>query len=167
MIETRNNRNKEISVGGRRASQVNADHIRVWLPAIALIVVALTQVLLAKTADLSPWKGGGFGMFATTDGTAFRHVRIFVEAKGRSEELEIAPSQEFSAACAELFPSDRMLGSLAQAVVRREQRYGRPADTVRIEVWRTEFSPISLDATDRPLRTVDWHVDQALYISRQ
>ena len=167
MTETRHNQNKEICAVERRSSPVNADHIRVWLPAIALVVVAITQVLLAKTADLSPWKGGGFGMFATTDGTAFRHVRIFVEAEGRSEELEIAPSQEFSAACAELFPSNRMLGSLAQAVVKREQRYRRPVKTVRIEVFRTEFRPISLDATDRPLRTFDWHVDQTSYISRQ
>ena len=154
-------------VSDRRPPAANAGKLRVWLPAILLIVVAIAQIVLSKTANLSPWKGGGFGMFATTDGTPFRRVRIFVEAAGRSEELEIAPSQEFPAARAQLFPSDRMLGGLAEAVVARERRYGRPVETVRVEIWRTEFSPVSLDATERPLRIFNWHVDQSLHISRQ
>jgi hypothetical protein len=157
---------KESCVADPKPRSANGD-VRVWLPVIVLIVVALTQVLLSKTAGLSPWKGGGFGMFATTDGTAFRQVRVFVEAEGRAEELEIAPSQELSAARAQLFPSDRMLGGLARAVAGREQRYGRPVETVRIEVWRTEFDPVSLDATERPLRIFNWHVDEAFHISRQ
>lgn len=132
---------------------------RVWLPVVVLIVVAIVQVVLAKTAALGPWKGGGFGMFATTDGSQFRRVRIFVEAPDRSEELEIAPSQEFAAARAQLFPSDSMMTSLARAVVAREQRYGRPVHSVRLEVWRTEFSPGSLAATDRPLRTLTLYAD--------
>jgi hypothetical protein len=134
---------------------------RVWLPAIFLIAVAFVQVVLSKTANLSPWKGGGFGMFATTDGTAFRFVRIFVEAPERSEELEIAPSQEDTAARAQLFPSNAMLTRLARAVVEREQRYSRPVNTVRLEVWRTEFSPGSLEATDRLLRTYKFYVDRS------
>ena len=158
---------KEISVRDRKSQTAHAGMVRMWLPAALLMVVATTQVFLSKTAELSPWKGGGFGMFATTDGMAFRRVRIFVEADGRSEELEVAPSQEFSAARAQLFPSDRMLGGLARAVAGRERRYGRPVQIVRIEVWRTEFSPVSLDATERPLRVFDWNVDQALHISRQ
>jgi len=140
---------------------------RVWVPVIVLIVVSIVQVFLAKTASLSPWKGGGFGMFATTDGTAFRHVRVFVEAKERSEELEIAPSQEMAAARAELFPSDRMLIRLAQTVVARERRYGRPVEIVRIEVWRTEFSPGFLNATNRPLRIFKWYVVQARDITQK
>jgi hypothetical protein len=134
---------------------------RVWLPVVVLIVVAIVQVVLAKTAALGPWKGGGFGMFATTDGSQFRRVRIFVEAPDRSEELEIAPSQEFAAARAQLFPSDSIMTSLARAVVAREQRYGRPVHSVRLEVWRTEFSPGSLAATDRPLRTLTLYSDQS------
>jgi hypothetical protein len=133
---------------------------RVWLPAILLIVIAMVQIMLAKTAALSPWKGGGFGMFSTIDGTAFRYVRIFVEGPERSEELEIAPSQEDAAARAELFPSDALLRRLAGAVAAREKRYGRPVSMVRLEVWRTEFSAGSLDATDRRLGSFTFHVDQ-------
>ena len=139
---------------------------RIWLPAVLLIAVALVQISLVKTAGLGPWKGGGFGMFATTDGTATRHVRIFVEAPERSEELDIAPSQEFAASRAELFPSDSMMGGLARAVLVREQRYGRPVQSVRLEVWRTEFSPGSLEATDRPLRVFTLYADQTAHDPR-
>jgi len=99
-------------------------------------------------------------MFATLDGTSFRHVRIFVEAPDRSEELTIAPSQQRLADQAKLFPSDDKLTHLAEAVAKRERRYDRPVKTVRLEVWRSEFNEY-LEATDRPLRNFSWDVEAA------
>ena len=138
---------------------------RVWLPVIFLVTVAVLQIFLAKTADLSPWKGGGFGMFATIDGTAFRHMRIYVEAPGRSEELDIAPSQEIITARTALFPSESFLRKSAEAVADRERRYGRPVETVTIEVWRAEYTQY-LEGTDRKLRTFRWNVDREANTSR-
>jgi len=140
---------------------------RVLAPVVVLIVVAIVQVILAKTAQLSPWKGGGFGMFATTDGTAVRRIRIFVEAPGRSEEIEIAPSQELQAARAQLFPSDSMMTNLAQAVVSREERYGRPVKTVKLEVWRTEFTAGSLEPKERMLREITVNEPESLNKTRE
>jgi hypothetical protein len=37
-----------------------------------------------------------------------------------------------------------MLVRLAEGVVLREERYERPVESVRIEVWRTTFDPITL-----------------------
>ena len=82
---------------------------RSWPPTALLLFIAVTQILLTRTADLSPWKGGGFGMFATTDGTAFRYVRLFVDAPERSDELAVPQSLEDAALRAQLFPSDRFL----------------------------------------------------------
>ena len=61
---------------------------------------------LARTAGLSPWKGGGFGMFSTTDDAGRRLVRVFVSAPERSEEIAIAPSLEDAAARAAVLPGD-------------------------------------------------------------
>ena len=138
---------------------------RVWLPAVLMSAVAIMQLVLAATTNISPWKGGGFGLFSTLDGKLERRVRIFVESPGRSEELEIAPSQKILAERARLFPSDSMLLSLAQAVSRHETEFGRPIDAVTVEVRRTEFSS-ELAVTDRPLRTLSWNVDQETYNSR-
>ena len=38
-----------------------------WLPSLLCIGIALTQMVLAATHNLSPWLGGGFGMFSGLD----------------------------------------------------------------------------------------------------
>ena len=131
------------------------------LPAALLVVVAGAQVVLARTAALSPWKGGGFGMFSTTDDSGRRHVRVVVSAPGRSEEIPIAPSLEDAARRAAVLPADRELSRLARLVVEREGRYQRPVDTVRIEAWRIEYAPDTLAATSRLIRDYVYRVDAA------
>ena len=127
---------------------------RLWaaLPAVLLAIVATTQIILTRVTLLSPWKGGGFGMFATLDGRPFRYARMFVRAPERSEELAVPPSLEELVAAVEILPGEAQLDRLARAVVARERRRGRPADEVRIEVWRVEFAPGSLMPRDRLLR---------------
>jgi hypothetical protein len=48
---------------------------RAALPVALLLAVAGVQVTLTRTSGLSPWKGGGFGMFSTTDDTGRRSRR--------------------------------------------------------------------------------------------
>jgi hypothetical protein len=125
------------------------------------MVIALAQVTLVKTGALCPWKGGGFGMFSTTDTTGVRSVRVFIERPALSEELEIAASETIFAIQAKLFPSDRLLTQLALAVASREQRYRRPLNAVRLEVWRTEFGIESLETQERLVRSFTYRVVQS------
>jgi hypothetical protein len=134
---------------------------RAWITPMVLIVIALAQITFAKTAGLCPWKGGGFGMFSTTDTTAVRTMRVFIERPALSEELNIAEQQQVQATQAKLFPSDRLLTRLALAIVSREQSYKRPVNAVRLEVWRTEFGIGSLEAQDRLVRTFRYPVVQS------
>jgi len=117
-----------------------SSRLAVALPSVALVVVACVQVALARTATLSPWKGGGFGMFASTDGLPFRAVRLFVSAPERSEEVLVPPSLDDLAARTATFPHDRALGRLARAVGDREARQGRAVDRVTVEVWRAAYT---------------------------
>jgi hypothetical protein len=128
------------------------------LPPALLVVVACGQVMLAHTARLSPWKGGGFGMFSSLDARPFRYVRIFVQAPERSEELAVPPSLERLAASVEIFPGDRQFERLARGVVAREQRRQRPVADVRLELWRVDFAPGSLEPRDRILTSYAFHV---------
>ena len=121
-------------------------------PAFLLAAVAIFQIVLAGAADLTPWKGGGFGMFATLDHNAYRRLDVVIEGTERSEALEIPPSLETAAARAAAFPAGWMLRSLAEGVVRRERRYQRSVSRVTITVWRTEFDRDALRASERPLR---------------
>jgi hypothetical protein len=131
---------------------------RSWaaLPAVLLAVVAATQIVLTQVQMLSPWKGGGFGMFSTLDERPFRYVRMFVRAPERSEELAVPASLEELAASAEILPSNLQLERLARAVVAREHARGRPADEVRIDVWRVEFAAGSLAPRDHLLRRYEF-----------
>ena len=122
------------------------------LPAIVLIAVAVAQIALTRTAWLSPWKGGGFGMFSTTDDAGKRHVRIVVEATDRSEEIAVAPSLADAADRAAVLPTDREMSRLARLVVAREQRNGRPVETVRIQCFRVTYAADTLAATTELLR---------------
>jgi hypothetical protein len=125
---------------------------RQGLPVLILLIVAAVQVGLARTASLTAWKGGGFGMFSTIDDAPHRAVRVIVEGPQRSEEVAIAPSIDDAAIRAMTLPSDRLLRRLAEAVAARERRYARPVTRVRITVWRHEVSPDSLRFTPMVLR---------------
>ena len=129
------------------------------LPVGLLVVVAATQVTLARRAALTPWKGGGFGMFSTTDDASRRRVRVFVNAPERSEEIDIAPSLEDAARRAAALPADHELARLAKGIVARERRYARPVEAVRIETWRIDYAPDTLAATSRLLREYVYRVD--------
>jgi hypothetical protein len=128
------------------------------LPPLLLTVVALLQIVLARTADLTAWKGGGFGMFSTLDHGAYRGVDIVVDGPDRSESLEIPPSLEIAAARAAAFPVDWLMRDLAERVVARERRYERAVSRVTVTAWRADFDRAALRASERPLRTFIYDV---------
>ena len=126
------------------------------VPAALLVAVACGQLALARTANLTPWKGGGFGMFSTLDHGAFRRLTVVVDAPHRSETLEMPASLEELSARAVNFPADWLLRRLAAAIAARERRHDRPVARVTIQVWRTKFDRGSLYAEEQPLRTVSF-----------
>lgn len=120
-------------------------------PAVLLLVVAATQMVLARTTALSPWKGGGFGMFASVDGAPFRWARLYVFAAERSEEIAIPASLEDQVHRVVTWPHQRAIEGLARAVVARERRLGRPVESVRVEIWRADVTP-ALDVSQTLVR---------------
>jgi hypothetical protein len=72
---------------------------RMLAPAL-LITVASVQIYLAKTHDLTPWKGGGFGMFSTVDDPSARRIRCYAVAEGR--EVAIAVPDDLNRAAVRL-----------------------------------------------------------------
>ena len=132
---------------------------RTILPVALLVSAACAQVILTRTSGLSPWKGGGFGMFSTTDDSGRRRVRVFVSAPDRSEEIAITPSLEDAAARAAVLPSDGQLTRLARRVIERERRHQRSVQVVRIETWRVVYAPATLAATPHLTRDFTYRVD--------
>ncbi len=52
------------------------------VPLAALVAVFLVQFFTAHTTVLTPWKGGGFGMFSTVDVASGRMVMVYLEFDG-------------------------------------------------------------------------------------
>ncbi len=124
-----------------RSRRVLAD-----LPALLLVAVALHQIHLARTAHLNPWKGGGFGMFATTDHASARRLRVWAAgtAEGRTP-LPIPPDLGREALRVRHLPveAEALARELARRLAAGEIAAPPGTAAVRIEVWRIE---IDLDA---------------------
>lgn len=119
------------------------------VPAAVLVAVALTQIGLARGAGLSPWKGGGFGMFSTLDARPFRHVRISVEGENGWETVGVPAWAQAEAASVETFPRRAAFERLGQEVLLAQWSRGRAVAAVRIELWRDEHDPVTLKAVSR------------------
>lgn len=60
-------------------------------PVLLLTVVASFQQLLAHSRNLSPWKGGGFGMFSTVDSPSARFVRVYLTVAHQELAVAVPP----------------------------------------------------------------------------
>ena len=92
------------------SSRSQRDRVLLWVAPLILTMVAVTQVLVATISDLTPWRGGGFGMFSTLDSPNQRFLRV---AATTSTEGEVLVDLR------ELFPDDsrgrtEVLKALAQ-----------------------------------------------------
>jgi hypothetical protein len=126
-----------------------------FLPCWLLLGVALSQLWLTQAEGLSPWLGGGFGMFSTTDVGSRRHVHAVARYPGLELELprppELADLEERTRA----LPSEARLRELARAWAPFAPReYGSPR-TLVVQVFGTRFDPVSLVPSAALLRQVE------------
>ncbi len=101
-----------------------------------LAALALGQIGAWFGYGLSPWKGGGFGMFASTDHGGFRSVRV-VELTDAGERRVALPEElERLRRHVREVPREANLRRFAAAVRARAPGLA----VLRVEVWRTEFA---------------------------
>lgn len=126
-----------------------------WLPSLLLVAVALHQIFLVRDAQLSPWLGGGFGMFSTSDVGPARHLHAFVLRPGIDREVSPPPRLEDAERRALALPSDSNLRALALELAGEPTPDHGRAEAVRIQVWRTRFDPETLAPRSRILRELE------------
>lgn len=139
---------EDAAVGGRTSGW---DRRLAWLPAVVLTAMALSQITCATTSVLTPWKGGGFGMFSTIDSIGRRSLRVFVITEGARRPVRLPSSAAIRVQRARGFPSrgalERLAVELEPAVLASEP----DAEALFVEIWRTEF-----EAQTSSLRLVRW-----------
>jgi hypothetical protein len=143
---------------------VTPDRVRAWsarasaLPAWLLVVVAAAQVVAAKTGPISPWLGGGFGMFATTDAPSRRHLHAVALREGMREELELPEELAQPVRKTESFPSQRRLRALAREIAawvrETDDPHAAPLEAIAITVYRVHFDRDTLAPSGEPIASL-------------
>ncbi len=152
----------------------------IWLPALLLIAVALGQGILSERG-LSPWIGGGFGMFANADKPGARRVRAIGTADdGQRYAIELSQRAVLDAELSPTrmkkllaFPASAWLQELGVALLARAYRPAPapnlaaqslpvarpepPAGTGPLRFVRIELSIVRLDfESDDDAPRFDW-----------
>jgi hypothetical protein len=103
---------------------------------VLLVLTALVQLVLAKAGPLTPWKGGGFGLFSTVDRLETRTLFAWLETPDGDEPLAVG-GHEHEVQNALAFPVDRHLRGLAESLAAGQTE----GTAVRVEVWKRTFDP--------------------------
>jgi hypothetical protein len=125
------------------------------LPVALLVAVALQQIWLVSSAGLTPWCGGGFGMFSTLDSRGARVLRAVALGDGWQEELEIPAALEDAARRAAVLPSDARLDRLARALLPLAADDFASPRALRVEVYTIEFARSDLRPGAVALRALE------------
>lgn len=125
-----------------------------FLPVVLLVLVAVHQIILSRTDHLSPWKGGGFGMFSTTDGGASRHLRAWIETPSGATEVFPPPALRDAVSRVRELPAVTALERLARELAEHHANTAPEISSVRLELWRTTYDPESLTPRLQLLREI-------------
>ena len=102
-----------------------------WAVPILLCVVACLQIYLAMTKSLSPWKGGGFGMFSTVDSPDARFLRIYLINGTEETSILLPDSLKMLGREVQTIPSVSLASRLAQQLAQGTWAPYRMTDPVR------------------------------------
>ena len=128
-----------------------AMHWLAWLPVALFIALAASHWYLVNTRGLSPWLGGGFGMFSTTDAPSRRALRIeAIRADGSRHELRLPQHLVDEGRRVRALPSPGQAARLGAAIDAWLGKLDCDGDgscryaAYAFEVWRVGFDPETL-----------------------
>lgn len=127
--------------------------VRYWLPVVLLIIVAANQLRLVWTESLSPWSGGGFGMFSSTDSPSNRHLHAFVQNDAIRREVAIPRDLQEAVRRATTLPTRSRLGALAAQLAGLESAGSIRWDEIVLQVWAVDYATPGLQPKGRLVRT--------------
>ncbi len=121
-----------------------------WLPCILVLAGAVNHLVLVKNRNLSPWLGGGFGMFASTDVAPARLLVVTaVNENGKEYTVRLKGRLRQLKRRALGMPGKSQLEALAREAWKDLERKpldetGTPLASLRVEVWKTRYEAGSL-----------------------
>jgi hypothetical protein len=111
---------------------------------VLLALVVLVQVWLVHARGLTPWCGGGFGMFSTIDGWGARHLHVWLRGDGWRREAVVPDELSSLKEQALALPDDTRLRALALALAARDDGRLGALRSVEILVLTRRFGEAEL-----------------------
>lgn len=136
------------------------DRLLASIAPILLAAIALIQLAIANVHELTPWKGGGFGMFSTVDSPELRFLRVrLITSSGAvparipqiasriAQQMRSSPSRSRLERLASMLAAGRWIatpgprGLEFKMLAPNEPTILLPASfsAVRVEFWRGGF----------------------------
>jgi len=124
-----------------------------YLPTLLLIAIAVNQLILANFFSLSPWLGGGYGMFSTTDVGSNRHIHIYAKSEGILKELIYPRDLKDIVIRTKSFPTDTNLRRLARRISEIED--DSALKSIEVQVWKSQYKSKTLHPSSKMLKSVE------------
>ena len=135
----------DLPASGIAGLRVRVQSLLPYVSPLLLCLIAVAQLRLTRTESLTPWKGGGFGMFSTNDPGPYRQIGIRIYGTWGERDIPIpATLSDETYRRALYMPSRRHLEKFAQEVASSEAARGIPVSEVRIAIWRMSYDPGTL-----------------------
>lgn len=96
---------------------------RAALAPLCLCLVAAFHVIRVWTANQTPWKGGGFGMFSTVDDESARFLRCYLVTEDGELPLALPPAADQTVAELRAAPTQAGLDQLAEKLASQPWRW--------------------------------------------
>jgi hypothetical protein len=87
-----------------------------FIAPVLLIIIACIQIYRAHVFDQSPWKGGGFGMFSSTDAPGARFLRCYLITDREDVPVYVPHRFRKPVRLARTVPTRENLSRVAQAL---------------------------------------------------
>lgn len=124
-----------------------------FLPSVLIIVIAINQLILANFFDLSPWHGGGYGMFSTSDVGSNRHMHVYAKSEGILKELLYPEYLDDLALRTKSFPTNKNLKKFAYKIAEIED--DNSMNSIEVQVWKSYFRTYSLEPSGKMLKSLE------------
>jgi len=128
-----------------------------YLPTIVLVAIAINQLILANFFNLSPWLGGGYGMFSTTDVGSNRHIHIYAKSEGIKKELIYPRDLKDIVIRTKSFPTDTNLRRLARRISEIED--DSSINSIEVQVWKSHYKSKTLYPSSKILRSYEFKIN--------
>jgi hypothetical protein len=138
-----------------------------WGPPALLCAVACVQIFLAMTKSLSPWKGGGFGMFSTVDSPDARFLRIYLINGDQETPVLVPDSLKTLGRKAQTIPSHELLTELGERMAQGTwvpYRFTDPVRSYQSNQARDDYTSALTGLTEPPIQSTDDSKDRAAHV---